>query len=336
MKKIVLLTAVAAGIFAFSACNSARQDASAEEAEIQLVAKPDFVFTSGNTTLFSTFATKADPVTEPEPKDENVNVEVNLSVCPVQNKEITASKLSVHIRTANDVTVFLPVAPSVFSNVAVFKETQTPGRTGGYGESSAYWEIDGVKVEAKAEYGTEGITVTVTGVNEHLAKYLYDGYKDGLTVEVWNYYKDITLDALKAGFDAGATVSFSTQPDFYVNAFAKIPDYSDDMADVRIYSKPKTVGDKELLFPYTDEACTSALATDYWVRPADNYGTEEEPVIGPSMYYLLKGHKNAYDCTVTPKDVTFSQTVTHNADIPDDVETALKKIDSNYNVVYIK
>ena len=334
MKKIVFFTLMA-GIFAFTACNTAKQETAAEEPEFQLVANPDFVFTSGGTTLFSTFATtKAETeADEEEVRDENVNVEVNLSVCPVGGREITASKLSVHVRTATDVTVFLPVEASAYS-VAVFKETQTPGRTGGYGEMSAVWHIDGNPVTATAEYGDNGITVKVTGVTEAVAKYLYDGYQDGLTVEVWNYYDDTTLEALKASFDAGATVSFSQEPAVYVNAFAKIPDYIDGLESEdlpRVYSK---TDENHFLYPYLDKNCTEPLAKEFWVRPAEDNG---EGGVCPSKYYLLKGHKNAFDCVVVPQNIEAYSKKAHNADVPADVEEVVyDAIDKDYNVVYTK
>ena len=334
MKKIVFLT-VLAGIFAFTACNTAKQETAAEESEIQLVAKPDFVFTSGGTTLFSTFATKADAdaQAEVEERDENVNVEVNLSVCKATANELIASKLTVHVRTATEVSVFLPVKASAYST-AVFKETQTPGRTGGYGEYSALWHIDGNPVTAEATYDESGITVTVKGVTEAVAKYLYDGYRDGFTVEVWNYYDDdVTMDALKASFDNGATASFSVEPDVYVNAFAKIPNYIDGIESdelPRVYSKPD---ENEFLYPYLDEAFTKPLAGEFWVRPADDDG---EGGVCPSKFYLLKGHKNAYDCVVVPQNVEAYTKTVHNADVPDDVEEVFYVIDKDYNVVYTK
>lgn len=332
MKKSLFFSLIV-GLCAFAACNEAKIE-TAEDQAVKLVANPDFVFTSGTTTLFSTFATKADPT--PDPVVTDANVEANLSVCAVGNGQYNASKLSLHIRMANDVTVFLPVAASALfddptSAVNVFKETQT--RTGGWGENSAYFEIDGNKVTATVAYAAEGITVTVTGVNDAVAKYLWEGYEDGLTVEVWNYYNEsATLESLRDGFNAGATISFTNEPKRYVNAFAKIPEYIADFTEApRIISKTETVGGKEFLFPYIENG--SALATDYWVRPLDDYG---EGTFGPSYFYLLKGHKNAFDCVVKPVGVSFSQTVAHNADIPDDVETVYYTIPGDYNVIYTK
>ena len=335
MKKSLFLSLIL-GLCAFAACNEAKIESS-EDQVVKLVANPDFVFTSGSTTLFSTFATKADPT--PDPVVTDANVEANLSVCAVGNGQYNASKLSLHIRMANDVTVFLPVAASALfddptSAVNVFKETQT--RTGGWGENSAYFEIDGNKVTATVAYAAEGITVTVTGVNDAVAKYLYEGYKDGLTVEVWNYYNEsASLESLRDGFNAGATISFTEVPNRYVNAFAKIPDYIEDLyTDTffpRIISKTQVVGGKEFLYPYLDNE--TELAADYWVRPLDDYG---DGTFGPSYFYLLRGKKNAFDCVVKPVGATFSQTVAHNADIPDDVETVYYTIPGDYNVIYTK
>ena len=160
----------------------------------------------------------------------------------------------------------------------------------------------------------------MTGVDDELAAYLWEGYQDGLTVEVWNYFKDITLDDLKNGFDSGATIAFSKEPDSYVNAFAKIPNYLDDFDDA--LTSEERGG---LLFPVF-VTTGEDLATDYWVRQLGSY------------YYLLKGHKNPYDCVVKPADDTiFSDTqIVHDASIPDDVESVFYVIANDYDVIYTK
>lgn len=346
MKKSLFLSLIV-GLCAFVACSEQKLEPAKDQA-FKPVANPDFVISSGNTVFVNTFATKADPNLEPVVTEGSV--EANLSVCAVEGKQYVASKTTVHIRMGNEVTVFLPVATDNFSAndksaVNVFKETQT--RTGGWGENYAYFEIDAYgnekKVEAKVDYITEGtepgIKITVKGVDDDLARYLWEGYKDGLTVEVWNYYKDITLDDLKAGFDANATIEFSVAPDRYVNAFAKIPEY----AGV-ITTKLEAVNssawyfdvigeDKDFWYPYTAEG---VLDAQYWVRPADVYGDESSPVIAPSHFYLLKGHKNPNDCVLAPAGFTYSSKKTHNADIPDDVDTVFYVIPGDYDVIYIK
>ena len=341
MKKCLFLSVIV-GLCAFAACSGPKLDP-AEDQAFKPVAKPNFVISSGTTTFVNTFGTKADP--NLEPVVTNASVEANLSVCAVEGEQYVASKTTVHIRMGNEVTVFLPVAANAFSAddksaAMVYKETQD--RSGGWGENYAYFEINAYgnekKVEAKVEYITEGtepgIKITVTGVDDELAAYLWEGYKDGLTVEVWNYYKDVTLDDLKGGFDDGATIAFSAEPNSYVNAFAKIPDYVDDL-DVILTSVERTVADKKFLFPVLSTG--EDLATDYWVRPADNYGDETTPDIAPSYYYLLRGHVNPYDCELKPSDAgIFSDRKVHDAFIPDDVETVLYVIPNDYDVIYIK
>ena len=348
MKKSLFLSLIV-GLCAFAACSEPKLEP-AEDQAFKPVANPDFVISSGTTTFVNTFATKADSNLEPVVTEGSV--EANLSVCAVEGKQYVASKTTVHIRMGNEVTVFLPVATDNFSAndksaVNVFKETQT--RTGGWGENYAYFEIDAYgnekKVEAKVDYITEGtepgIKITVKGVDDDLARYLWEGYKDGLTVEVWNYYKDITLDDLKAGFDANATIDFSVAPDRYVNAFAKIPEYTGEITTKLEAVNPSEpyyndIGeDKKFWVPY--KADGTLLETDFWVRPADVYGDESAPVIAPSHFYLLKGHKNPNDCVLAPKDDTiFSDKKTHNADIPDDVDTVFYVIPGDYDVIYIK
>lgn len=60
-----------------------------------------------------------------------------------------------------------------------------------------------------------------------MLQYLRDTYADGLTFEVWNYYKasvdgtTFTRDQLMPMLDQ-STVSFTNDPMRYVNAFAKL------------------------------------------------------------------------------------------------------------------
>ena len=60
------------------------------------------------------------------------------------------------------------------------------------------------------------------GINADVLKYLREQYSDGITFEIWNYYNNsITREALKPMLD-NTTISFTTDPGRYVNAFAKL------------------------------------------------------------------------------------------------------------------
>ena len=346
MKKSVFLFMMAAAV-AFAACTNSKLNP-ADEPVFQVVAQPDFVFSSMGNTLYSTKATRATaaPTTKAEEEKPSTGVEVNLSVCPAN--QYNASKLSVHIRIVNDVTVFIPVEATAFSendvnSLAILLENASA--TGVYGETEQTLNVNGNTIKTTVQFVGDGVKVSVTGVNQDVIDYLQEKYGDGITVEVWNYYRNTTLDALKAGFDAGAKVSFSEKPSLYVNAFAKVPDYVETLGDVKIYTKYVEVSsseryyealgeDKSFLYPYKDETFTQPLDAQYWVRPARYYADGDEKFVGPSKYYLLKGHKNAYDCTVTPEGVTFDHQEANDATIPADVESKVYDIPANYNVLY--
>ncbi len=351
MKKSVFLFMMAAAV-AFAACTNSKlnpaEEEKAEEHVFQMVAKPDFVFSSMGNTLYSTKATRA-LVAAPEVKEEkgSTGVEVNLSVCPAN--EYNASKLSVHIRVVNDVTVFIPVEATAFSkndanSLAILLKNASA--TGVYGETEQALVVNGNTVQSKVQFMENGVKVSVTGVNQAVIDYLQEEYGDGITVEVWNYYQNTTtLEGLKAGFDAGAKVSFSEKPSLYVNAFAKVPDYVDALGSIKIFTKYVEVSaskpyyeamgeDKTFLYPYMDEALTLPLDAKYWVRPARMYANGDEEFVGPSKYYLFKGHVNPYDCTVTPEGVSFDNKIANDATVPADVETTVYDIPANYNVLY--
>ena len=348
MKKVVFLSLIA-GIFAFAACSQASLDSmNQKDTEVsdqqsvivpedqpvfELVANPDFVFSASETTLFSTFpATRANLSSPVVRKAYNKGVEINLSVCEQTN--LKASKLAVHVRSAiENVECFIPVNPESFSSnnsSALAVLLQTSSAKGYYGENEQTVNIVGQPVNVKVLYGSEGLTISISGVNATIIEYLNNLYQDGLTVEVWNYYKNATsIESLRNGFNAGATVSFSENPGIYVNSFAKIPNYTELGASAHVYSKEVHVDkDRVLLYPYLDKAFTMPLDEKYWVRPALN----DSGV--PSKYYLFRGYKNPNDCVVKPVGVTFSTEEVNDASIPDDVETKYYVIPSDYNVVY--
>lgn len=366
MKKLVFLSLIA-GITVFTACSEAKLDSSTPAAPevqkiqklpeapvFQPVANPDLVVSSKGNTLYSSFpATRANLTPQEEAEVKQPGVEVNLSACTANSYK--ASKLTVHVRTENDVTVFIPVEASLFAqndanSLAILMKNGT--NQGVYGQTEETLDVDGNPVNVKIQFVSGGVNVVITGVNQQVVGYLDERFHDGLTVEVWNYYKeDADLDALKDGFNAGATVSFSQNPGVYTNAFAKIADYLEmTTAEYlpRIYTQKTPISssvsyyaalgeEKSSQTPFLDKDFTQPLDAKYWVRPAKCYWIEEtkQEIVAPSQFYLLRGHKNPYDCTVTPVGVTVSKTLAHDANIPEDVEEKVYSIAGNYNVYYI-
>ena len=77
-----------------------------------------------------------------------------------------------------------------------------------------------------------GIRVTASGINKTVLKYLRKNYNDGITFEVWNYYKnsltvngvtsDITRDWLQSQYLNNSTISFMVSTKKYINEFGTV------------------------------------------------------------------------------------------------------------------
>ena len=81
------------------------------------------------------------------------------------------------------------------------------------------------EVSATVAFEANGICITTHGMTPELQEYLRKTYGDGLTFEIWNYYNVEVVDreTLKPYLDA-STVTFTSDPTLYVNAFAPIGD----------------------------------------------------------------------------------------------------------------
>ena len=181
----------------------------------------------------------ADPESEEEPDELDFyatdHVEVNLSV---NDKHETGdwihTKLSIHIRAVTDVELFIPVSQDYYCDlddlneaiahsVEVDKRIPQP-RTGTF-EISNNDTGDIYEISATILFNSNGIRISTQGMTSDLLEYLNTKYGDGLTFEIWNYYNVNAIDreTLKPFLDA-TTVSFTSDPTMFVNAFAPIGD----------------------------------------------------------------------------------------------------------------
>lgn len=232
----------------------------------------------------------------------NGQIEVNLSINAEKiDGDYIASHLSIHVRDTSDVEVFLPVAAQYYceaDDMAIVL-SHSLGAVG-YGSIASSkdmnFDVNGNTVKLTVTYEADGIRVTTSGINSNVLKYLRDTYGDGMTFEVWNYYKSNVVDAngtILEAFDRAklkeklntANVKFTSDPGQYVNAFGAVYDY-----DGKVYGKVDSDG---VWTPYADEALTTELGSQYWYR-ADR------------KYYILRTHKNELDCTVTPVNTTYT------------------------------
>src|SRR3712207_9354961 len=83
--------------------------------------------------------------------------------------------------------------------------------------------------------------VKTQGINETVLKELREKYGDGITFEVWNYFKSeaITREQLQPMLN-NSTIKFTAVPDRYVNAFGAVYNYNDGESPV--YSKLENEG----------------------------------------------------------------------------------------------
>lgn len=245
-----------------------------------------------------------------DPVDENGQVEVNFSVNDEKESgDYVATKLSIHIRALTDAEVFIPVDKKYYCDVDdmdialshkehdVIYKTEPQRIVTRIGEST---------VTLTVSYEDAGIRVKTDGVDKTVIDFCAGTYADGITFEVWNYFRDINRTQLKAMLD-NSTITFLDQnPKLYVNAFAKVGGYS----ATPIYNKFNENGQLE---PYTDSACTQPLDSKYWTRETPD-----------SKDYIFVGQPNPWDCTVVPVEESYQQ---HKPDTSD-------KTLPNYNVDY--
>lgn len=250
-----------------------------------------------------------DPIIE-----TNGNVEVNLSVNDEHSTaDYIATKLSIHIRSLSNVEVFIPVDKKYYCEAddmdisLSHKELDVI-----YNTQPQYVEkqIGGKTVVFKVAYEDAGIRITTEGVDKSVVDYCAQQYFDGVTFEVWNYFKDIDRPTLKAILDKSTITFTENDPIVYVNAFAKENGYETLEYSGPIYSM---CNDNGQLVPYTDEACTKPLDQKYWTRETPD-----------SKDYVFIGQPNPWDCTVTPTNTKYQKFEKDHSD----------PTLSNYNVTY--
>ncbi len=220
---------------------------------------------------------------KPEYYENKAHVEVNLSVNDEKETgDYIATKLSIHVRDTTDVEVFIPVGADYYCPADDMYIVELHDSVYVYNELTEKTQIQvaGQTVTLTVKFENGGIRVTTDGVNAEVLKYCRENFGDGITFEVWNYYKDnTTRDELKPMLDASTIKFLDNEPDYYINAFAKLRDYKDP-----IYNKyNEETGEWTL---YTDEACTQELGSQYWKRTEGGYE--------------IFGDKNPWDCVVLP------------------------------------
>lgn len=185
-----------------------------------------------------------DPETPETPVEVKHDNEVEINLHGVEkgedplNPEYYESHLSIHVRHATDVEVFIPIPANLYcpeDDMYIF-ETHLNGN-GAYGgsqtEYTVTYPVAEYTVTLTVKLEEEGIRVTTDGINQDVIDYLFEKNGDGITFEVWNYFGDSGIDQYGVEHNHGAidietlinhlnksTVKFlDSEPDYYINAF---------------------------------------------------------------------------------------------------------------------
>lgn len=155
-------------------------------------------------------------------------VEINLALDEKDNKDILESHLSMHVRSATDVKVFIPVPAQYYceaDDMAIVMDHKDAFVHGG--PYQTVYEINGNIVTLNVEFSDEGITIWTDGINQDVIDYCWETYGDGITFEVWNYFNNPETEELLSMEDLKyllnhATVEFLDKvPGKYINSFGK-------------------------------------------------------------------------------------------------------------------
>lgn len=168
--------------------------------------------------------------------NHNNEVEVNLHGVE-KNGQYLESHLSLHIRHAGDVEVFIPV-PMVYTCEADDMDIVMKHEINHMVHSSTWTLKDSdnskygpITVSVTVTYEEDGIRIRTSGVTEEAIAWCMEKCGDGITFEIWNYYNDpekvsglpnggISLEELQYLLSR-STIEFlgESLPDYYINAF---------------------------------------------------------------------------------------------------------------------
>ncbi len=221
----------------------------------------------------------------------NGEVEVNLSVNKTkENDDYIASKTSIHVRAITDVEMFIPVKAEYYCDAddmnIVLSNRLGNLKYNNTEDQTMVYNVNGHDVKLTVSYETEGIRITTDGINEDVINYLSTTYQDGITFEVWNYYKSdaINRNQLQELLSKSTIKFLDNAPEKYINAFGSLYDYEDGP----VYSSIDSEG---VWTPYKDANLTQVLDQMYWYRDTKS-----------PKNYVLKTHVNPLDNKVSIDD----------------------------------
>lgn len=117
------------------------------------------------------------------PLDKEVIVDVHQQ----EHKDWGEIKTSIHIKSPNDVKVFLPIVDSLIVNNAEIRNDIRIRDFEAQIDAATLNDSYAAKLKVNVERNETGITINVTGLTPVLLKAIEERYEDGLTVEVHTF-----------------------------------------------------------------------------------------------------------------------------------------------------
>ena len=225
--------------------------------QMQLAKTPDLVIWSANEVLAG--QAPANVSTKATNKYDNKEVEVNLAIQDVHTNydiEDLVTHLSIHVRTATDVTVVLPIEKKYYcdqDDLYIYNErgvddwsidetetSLTATVVGSYKEKDEEGEEVEVQVEQDVTltivFNDDNITISTKDITDKVIKACKAANGDGINFDVYNYYirgnqyttgsyAEWSLQGLSEALsseETPATIEFGegiSNVDFYINAF---------------------------------------------------------------------------------------------------------------------
>lgn len=186
------------------------------------------------------------PPTQDEAKEATKGeIEVNLSADD-KNGEYLESHLSIHVRVATDVEIFIPIPMEYYcetDDMAIVQKHDKNLMVHGGPYQTTYTLQDEEKgsltVTLNVDFLDNGIKIWTDGINQDVIDFCYKHYDDGITFEVWNYFNEILSKEGLLYYLNQATIEFLDKiPNAYINAFNEIDgNKNEDDCTVSIVNK---------------------------------------------------------------------------------------------------
>lgn len=166
----------------------------------------------------------------PETPAVSGEVEVNLALDRKEDGNVRSSHLSIHVRKATDVEIFIPVPRQYYceaDDMAIVMQHE-PNHMGHGGPVEFTWTLkdSDLSVSLYVAYEDDGIRIWTDGITQEVIDWCYEKCDDGITFEVWNYFNDpdgnplLSYEELRSYLDQASITFLDEVPDYYINAFA--------------------------------------------------------------------------------------------------------------------